>query len=407
MIGHEIPQTMGNEARPTGSEPSRDTRTDDSERLRRFGAALDALKTKIEGQLGPDDLEHVARMQRFSRTMELVGRLLIHFSFEPVTFSAGVVALWLHKQLQATEIGHTVLHGAYDGRAFDGLAGAEKFRSKGYDWRIPIDEEAWRYGHNVRHHGATNVAGKDADIHFGPVRLNDQTPFDERVHPWQLLFTLFVLFPNFALLMNAHFTGLSDALHDNGISTKLDFLPDRSKESVRGAWRKALRKYVPYYGVEYVLFPALAGPLFWKVLLGNWLSELMRDIYSAATIYCGHVGERTKHYPMGTRPSGRGGWYAMQVEASNDFEVPWAVSVLCGGLDRQIEHHLFPRFAPERLRQIAPAVRDICEEHGVEYRSESWGKTLRAALAQIQALSREGNKNGPVGGVRGAIAGMT
>ena len=383
-----------------------ETRDDEAERLRRFGEGLDALKAKIEAQLGPDDLEHMARTQRFSRGMELAGRLLLHFSFEPVTFSAGVIALWLHKQLQATEIGHTVMHGAFDGRAFDALPGAQKFRSKGYSWRIPIDEECWRYGHNVRHHGATNVAGKDADIHFGPVRLTDQTPFNPRFHPWQLLFTLFVLFPNFAILMNTHFTGVSDALEDNGISTRFDFLPDRSKKSVRRAWSNAMRKFIPYFGVEYVLFPALAGPFFWKVLLGNWLSELMRDIYSAATIYCGHVGERTKNYPMGARATRPGEWYAMQAEATNNFEVPWAVSMLCGGLDRQIEHHLFPRFAPERLRQIAPEVRALCEAHGVEYRTASWGRTLRSALSHIHALSHEGSKNGPFGGVRAVIAEM-
>jgi linoleoyl-CoA desaturase len=62
---------------------------------------------------------------------------------------------------------------------------------------------------------------------------------------------------------------------------------------------------------------------------------------------------------------------------------------LCGGLDLQIEHHLFPKLAPERLRQIAPEVRAACEKYGVTYRSESWGKTLRLALSHIAALSRE------------------
>ena len=50
---------------------------------------------------------------------------------------------------------------------------------------------------------------------------------------------------------------------------------------------------------------------------------------------------------------------AMQVEAANDFEVSLPISILCGGLDRQIEHHLFPTLAPPRLREIAPRVRAI------------------------------------------------
>jgi fatty acid desaturase len=47
----------------------------------------------------------------------------------------------------------------------------------------------------------------------------------------------------------------------------------------------------------------------------------------------------------------------MQVEASSNFEVSLPVSILCGALDKQIEHHLFPTLPPQRLRQIAPEVR--------------------------------------------------
>ena len=83
-------------------------------------------------------------------------------------------------------------------------------------------------------------------------------------------------------------------------------LPDRSAASVRAAWTKSLRKYVPYYLVNYGLFPALAGPFFWKVLLGNWLAETARDVYSAATIWCGHVGEDVKSWPAGTKARSRG-----------------------------------------------------------------------------------------------------
>jgi linoleoyl-CoA desaturase len=116
----------------------------------------------------------------------------------------------------------------------------------------------------------------------------------------------------------------------------------------------------------------------------------MRDLYSAATIYCGHVGEDTKSFAAGTKAKSRGEWYAMQVEASNDFEVSLPISMLCGGLDRQIEHHLFPTLPPPRLREIAPEVRAICGRHGVSYRSESWPKTLWNALAHVARLSRSG-----------------
>lgn len=356
-----------------------------SDRLRRFGEELDALKRRTLARVGPEDVRHVRRVNRFSRGMEIAGRTLIHFSVEPVTFFVGVFALWVHKQLQATEIGHTALHGVYDG-----LEGAERFSSKSFRWDLPIDEESWRHGHNVRHHGNTNIAGKDADIHFGTIRLTEQTPHVPRA-AWKLPANVVFIWTHFGFVMNSHFTGLNDVFLDNGLAGHHDFLPDRSAKSVREAWKKALRKYVPYYLVNYGFYPALAGPFFWKVLIGNWLAETARDVYSAATIWCGHVGDDVKSWPAGTKARGRGEWYAMQVEASNDFQVSWPISVLCGGLDMQIEHHLFPTIAPERLRAIAPEVREICRKYGVEYKTDSWGRTLRKALRHIAALARGEN----------------
>lgn len=354
----------------------------DEERYRRFGEELDAIHRRARARMGEADIRHVVRMRRISRACEIAGRALIHFSFEPLSFGAGVLGLWIHKQLEATEIGHTALHGAYDA-----LPGAESFASKGFYWEIPIDEESWRYGHNVRHHGNTNVAGRDPDIHFGPVRLNDKTPH-ARAHRFQLPFALFVMWPHFTFLMNLHFTGLTDLYFGNGRPERFDFIEDTKKETWIRSHYRALRKYVPYYAKEYVLFPLLAGPFFWKVMLGNWLAATLRDVYSAATIYCGHVGEDVASYPEGTRPKGRGAWYAMQVEGSHDFEVPLPISILCGALDRQIEHHLFPKLPPNRLREVAPEVRAVCEKYGVRYKTDTWPRTLHKALREIARLSR-------------------
>ncbi|MFN7951496.1 MAG: fatty acid desaturase [bacterium] len=354
---------------------------DRAEALKRFGAEIEAIRREVEAKLGAEDVRYVKKVDAFSRAMEVLGRVLIHVSPEPITFLTGVTALWLHKQLQATEVGHTALHGA-----FDGLPGAERFQSKGFRWDVPIDEESWDEGHNRRHHPYTNIAGKDPDIHFGPVRLTEHTPFRAH-HRAQLPFTVFFLWPNFGFLMNLHFTGLNDFYFGNDRADGMDFLPDRSWKTALTAHRRALRKYLPHYLKEYAFFPLLAGPFFWKVMLGNWLAATARDVYSAVTIYCGHVGEDVASYPDGTRPRGQGAWYAMQVESANNFEVPLPISMLCGALDLQIEHHLFPRFPTNRLREIAPKVRAACERHGIRYKTDTWGRTLAKALRQIARLS--------------------
>lgn len=362
------------------SLPTPDADPEEEARLRAFGARIDAIRHRVERAIGEDDVAYIKKVRAFSTAMEITGRTLIHISLDPVTFSVGVGALWLHKQLEATEIGHTALHGA-----FDRLPGADAFQSKTFPWKVPIDEESWRYGHNVRHHQYTNVAGRDPDIHFGPIRLNRHTPH-RRAHYFQLPYTA-MTWASFAAGMNLHFTGAADTLGENGRPERWDILTDDKPETKRAAWRKAFRKYVPYYVREYGLFPALAGPMFGKVVLGNALSELMRDLYSAATIFCGHIGEDVHDYPAGTKAGGRGAWYKMQIEAANNFEVPRALSILCGALDRQIEHHLFPRFPTNRLREIAPEIRDACREYGVEYRTDTWPRTLGKVFKQLWKLS--------------------
>jgi NADPH-dependent stearoyl-CoA 9-desaturase len=351
------------------------------EPLGHFADELDALRRRTVARLGGEDVAYVKKLDRLSRSLELVGRGLIHVSLEPGTFLVGVLALAIHKQLQAAEIGHSALHGAWDG-----LPGAERFASRTFRWDAPVDEASWRRAHNGRHHGRTNVAAADPDIHFGPVRLTEQTPYSPR-NRLAIPFAALVVFPNFLPVIGAHVAGVNDLLADNGRPERLDFLPDRSLASARTALARALRKWIPYYAKEYVLFPALAGPFFWKVLAGNWLAETARNVYSAASIVCGHAGGDVKSWPAGTRAHGRGEWYAMQVEAAQDFEVSLPLSILCGGLDLQIEHHLFPTLPPPRLREIAPEVRAICERHGVSYRTDSWGKTLRKAFRQISRLA--------------------
>ena len=368
------------------------------ERYRAFGHELDAIKKRVMEDMGDEDVRYVKRLNVFSRTMEAVGRILIHSSFEPVGFGSGVLALWVHKQLQTTEIGHTVLHGAYDT-----LDGAERFRSKSFKWDIPIDEASWRRGHNLGHHQYTNVEGKDPDIHFGFVRLTERTPH-RFVNYWQLPFTLLVSFPNFGIAMNLHFSGLLDYYGGNGLESEFDFIKDRSAASRNDVHYRAFRKFIPYYAKNYLFYPLLAGPFFWKVLLGNWMAETLRDVYTAATIYCGHVGDEVADYPLGSKARGKGHWYAMQVESSNNFRVPKPLSILCGGLDMQIEHHLFPKLPPHRLREISADVQAACERHGVTYRKRSWPKTLGKALKRIWRLSTE--NQGGLRSLKATVNGM-
>jgi len=347
----------------------------DEERIESFGRAVDAIFREVEADLGEKDAAHIDRIGLISRSAEVFGRALLHFSFEPFAFSLGVAALWLHKSLELMEIGHMALHGAYDR-----FPRSSRYHAVVFRWKAPIDEASWRVAHNVRHHQYTNIEGRDPDLNFGVLRLSPRVAH-RRAH-WLQPFTNLTSWFGFATAINLHITGMLDIYFEGD---KPQQLRDKNPETVRAARRTFFSKLTRYYGREYVFFPLLAGPFFWKVLLGNVLAEVGRDLYSAAVIYCGHVG--AKDFPAGTRAKGRARWYVMQVEAARNIEVPHVVSIFCGGLDRQIEHHLFPRLPPNRLREISPRVRAVCEAHGVRYLSKGWLGTLREVMGELRNLS--------------------
>ena len=113
----------------------------DSERFHAFGRAIDDIRDRAQARVGTYDLRRIRRVDRLSRVLELGGRGLIALGPGPLSFAVGVLWLWVHKQLQATEIGHTALHGAYNR-----IEGAGEFHCERLRWQTPIDERSWVAG---------------------------------------------------------------------------------------------------------------------------------------------------------------------------------------------------------------------------------------------------------------------
>lgn len=211
----------------------------------------------------------------------------------------------------------------------------------------------WHWKHNVQHHTNPNVAGLDADIDLQPfARLSPHQPW-RPAHRLQHLYTWLL----YALLaVKWHFVDdFKDVI--TGRIGALDFPRPRGADLAVFIGGKAF-----FFGWMFVV-PAMLLPL-GQVLLNYLVASVVVSLALALTFQAAHC------VPLAQFPaeSQRVEWAAHQAMTSVDFapEHPFWTWFL-GGLNYQLEHHLFPRICHVHYPQLAPLVRAACEAHGVPY----------------------------------------
>ncbi|CAN1793739.1 Delta(8)-fatty-acid desaturase 2 [Linum perenne] len=136
--------------------------------------------------------------------------------------------------------------------------------------------------------------------------------------------------------------------------------------------------------------------------LPNWQERFMFVLTSFAVCSVQHVQFCLNHFPanhyMG--PPGANDWFEKQTKGTVDISCPSWMDWFHGGLQFQLEHHLFPRLPRCQLRKVSPVVQDLCKKHNLPYRSYSFFeanvctiKTLREVALQARDLANPVPKN--------------
>ena len=143
------------------------------EQIEAFGDEIDAIRQRLIGELGEEDADYIRGIVKKQRQFEVAGRALMYL---PPAWPLAVAALSVSKILDNMEIGHNVMHGQYDWMGDPGL------NSRMYDWDNVCPRDQWKYSHNYIHHTFTNILGKDRDIGYGILRMDE----DQKWHPYYL-----------------------------------------------------------------------------------------------------------------------------------------------------------------------------------------------------------------------------
>jgi len=224
---------------------------------------------------------------------------------------------------------------------------------------IGASSYVWHWKHVVVHHTYTNLTGYDADIEVG--FLGRLTPHQKRLgfHRWQH----FYLWPLYGVnVIKWH-------LYDDFRDVILGRI---------GSQRMPRPKRWELFGFicakAFFFATAFAVPLLfhriWVVFLFYAVTVTVAGVVVSVVFQLAHCVEEAE-FPLPPKDSGSvaNAWAIHQTETTVDFARRSRVeSWLLGGLNFQIEHHLFPRVCHTNYPAISKIVEQTCREFNVNYR---------------------------------------
>ena len=339
------------------------------EEVEALGRELDELRARVVADLGQKDRDYLYSIIRAQRGFEISGRAMMYLGFLPPVWLAAVGALSVSKILDNMEIGHNVMHGQYDWMRED------TYNSREFEWDNVCPGDQWKHSHNYMHHTFTNIIGEDRDIGYGILRM-------DREQKWNPYYLGNLGYATALMLLFEWGVMLHDLEAENIVAGRRKW--SDVKGLVKGMWRKAGRQSLK----DYVVFPALTGPLLLPTLLGNASANLVRNVWAYSIIFCGH-------FPTGAQTFSkeecadetRGQWYLRQMLGSANITGGKLFHIMSGNLSHQIEHHLFPDIPACRYPEMSAEVREICERYGLPYNTGPLHKQLLSTWTKIAKLS--------------------
>jgi linoleoyl-CoA desaturase len=261
-------------------------------------------------------------------------------------------------------IAHDALHGAYSSRDWVNRVLGFSFElmgASGYMWKIT---------HNVIHHTYPNVHGLDEDLEVSPLLRLSPEAQHRPIHRYQHLYafaaysvtTLFWVFAK-----------------DYKYFLKRDLGPFKEKRHPVSQVLTLIASKAIYYGYALVIPLLVVNVPWWQVLIGFVAMHLTAGAVLGVVFQLAHVVEETEHPMPDSDGTMETAWMVHQMETTSNFAnsnrlLTWYV----GGLNHQVEHHLFPKVCSVHYPALSRIVREVAEKHGIPYHHHD---TFREAVA--------------------------
>jgi linoleoyl-CoA desaturase len=320
-----------------------------------------ALRSRVNAYFTENNTSRNANAAMVFKTIVLIAMYFVPYAI----LLAGVVTntwvflgLWLVMGLGAAGIGFSIMHDAnheaYSKNKYVNIALGNLMNILGANSSI------WKLQHNVLHHSFTNIQDADEDINSPEfLRFSPHRPL-KPIHRYQHIYAWFLY--GFMIILKVLYTDFKQAFHYR----EIEIIKSR-KEFVNLIMKISFWKVI-YFGV-FLVVPMFEMPFSpWMILLGFFLMHYVVGMCMAVIFQAAHVMPQTE-FPAPT-PTGKmdNNWAVHQLITTTNFApnnklLSWYV----GGLNFQVEHHLFPNICHVHYKDISKIVRQTAEEYGIPY----------------------------------------
>lgn len=230
----------------------------------------------------------------------------------------------------------------------------------------------WKVQHNVLHHTYTNITGHDEDLEAGKImRFSKESPW-KRFHKYQHYYSVFLyglLTINWAIL--ADFKQMKRYIR-RGLSAEGKLQPMRE-------WSILVITKIIYLTIWIVLPILLMDIAWWKILIGFFVMHFVAGVILSVVFQLAHVTHESVTMPAPEDGQLKNIWAIHQLKTTANFGTRnRIVNWFTGGLNHQVEHHIFPHISHIHYKKISEIVKKTAREFNLPYHEF---RTTRAAIA--------------------------
>jgi linoleoyl-CoA desaturase len=273
---------------------------------------------------------------------------------------------------------HDGNHGSYSSKKWlNNLMGGSIYILSGnvYNWKVQ---------HNVLHHTYTNIHGHDEDLDAGRMIRFSANAKWRRFHTFQHYYS-FLLYG--LLTLNWAITSDFNQMH-RYLKRKLSYgkSPHPATE-----WSVLVITKILYIGI-WIVIPMLFLPIpWWKVLIGFFVMHYTAGLILSMVFQLAHVVEKAATPLPDETGTMKNTWVVHQLYTTANFSIKnKVVNWFTGGLNHQVEHHIFPNISHIHYSKIAGIVKVTAHEFNLPY--HEYRSTRQAVRCHFRHLRELGKK---------------